>query len=442
MHNFFDRARQLGLVEPPVHAEPTRSNDVHPSQLFELDERPLWEQARSLFALNSDFLHMDASTLGSPLRGVWDDDEPVCTTFGEIRGAIAPSFGCDADEITVTNSTTDSLSKVIGGLELCEGDEILTTNHEHFGSLAPMALARDRRGVVIKRIELPVGTNQRAEDYVERFASAITDRTKVLLFSAPTATTGTMLPVRMLTRLAQEHGLISVVDGAHIPGMLNVNFHELGADFVAGSGNKWQCGPPGTGILYIRNKVLPQFNPRPLPIFWPIISVWYPPEGGLPPRTTCSQPTYDIAEYIQNIGAASLGRMLGFKKACEIWESIGRDRIEQHILGLSAYLKERIAEQWGEAALYSPHDDARLVTGLSSFNPFRNPDDAFKEKRFQTFLARLESEHHIVVKYTEFEIAGTPAPHYAIRISTRLYHNRDDVDLLVQAMAKLSADMT
>jgi len=104
-------------------------------------------------------------------------------------------------------------------------------------------------------------------------------------------------------------------------------------------------------------------------------------------------------------------------------------------------LKERILEQRGEAALYSPYHDARLVTALTSFNPFCSADDASNEKLFQTFVARLESEYHILVKYTQFEVTGDAAPHHAIRISTRLYHNRDDIDQLVRAMAKLADDM-
>ncbi|MGX0966064.1 isopenicillin-N epimerase [Bradyrhizobium japonicum] len=404
-------------------------------------EAPLWKQTRPLFALNDRVRNMDANTKASPLLGVMEDDEPICTTFADLREAIAPSFGCDTDEIVVTVSTTDSISKILGGLELGAGDEILTTNHEFYGALAPMALVRDRHRVVIKKIKLPVGNEQCAEDYVERFGAAINSRTKLLLFSAPTALTGTMLPIRMLTDLAQQRGLISVVDGAHIPGMLNVNFHQLGADFIAGSGNKWQCGPPGTGILYIRNKVLPQHNPGPLPAFWPIVSTWYPLAGGLPPRTTDSTQSYDIAEYVQNVGSASLGKMQAFKRACDIWNEIGRDRIEQYVVGLGAYLKARLAEHWGEAAIYSPYRDGRLATALTSFNPMRRPEDVFNETMFQTFVARLESEYRILLKYTQFEVEGVAAPHHAIRISTRPFHNRYDIDELVEAMENLANDM-
>ncbi|MQA05810.1 MAG: aminotransferase class V-fold PLP-dependent enzyme [Streptosporangiales bacterium] len=75
-----------------------------------------------------------------------------------------------------------------------------------------------------------------------------------MLFSAPTYKTGTMLPIKMLAELAQEHGLITVVDGARVPGMFAFGYRALGIDFFAGSCAKWQCGPAGTGVIYMRNK--------------------------------------------------------------------------------------------------------------------------------------------------------------------------------------------
>src|SRR5262249_10871461 len=155
------------------------------------------------------------------------------------------------------------------------GDEILTSNHEHFAGRAALAIARDRRRIVIREVVLPVGNDQCAEMYVDRFSRGITPRTRVLFFSSPTATTGTLLPIRMLAELGQRHGLIIVVDAAHIPGMIHCSFRETGVDFLAGSGNKWQCAPAGTGILYVRNRVSPNYNPLPLTEFWPVISVWY-----------------------------------------------------------------------------------------------------------------------------------------------------------------------
>jgi isopenicillin-N epimerase len=400
------------------------------------------EAVRPLFALNDALVHMDATTAEARLREVGAGDEPICQAeFPDVRWAVAPGFGCDGDEIVVTHSTTDSICKILGGLDLGAGDEVLTTNHEHYGSMAPLAILRDRRGVVIRQVEVPVGNGHCAEAYVDLFASAVTARTKVLLFSAPTATTGTMLPVRMLARLAQENGLISVVDGAHIPGMLDVSFHELGVDFLAGSGYKWQYGPPGTGLLYIRNKVLPRHNPRPLAEFWPIVSIWYPLEGGLPPRTTNEKPTYDISEYIQNGGSASVARMQAFRQACETWDRIGRDVIERHVLGLSAHVKERIAAHWGDTALFSPYDDTRLCSALTAFNPFRRTDDVHDEMLFKTFVALLRRNYNLVAKYTRFFVPGDRTPQHAIRISTRVFHSHADVGHAMDAMTELAAKM-
>jgi isopenicillin-N epimerase len=389
----------------------------------------------------SNILHMDAGSVGAQLSGPLDRDESVCSTFADARRCIAPGFGCDASELVITHSTTDGLCRIIAGLDLREGDEILTTNNEHYGTLAPLAMIRDRRGVVIRKISLPVGDNHCAEDYISLFDSGFTEKTRILWFSAPTSTLGAMLPITMLARLAQHHGCVCVVDGAHIPGMLHCKFEELGVDFLAGSGTKWQCGPPGTGILYIRNRVLPRFNPRPLPAFWPVISIWYPLEGGLPPRTTWAKPSYDIAEYLQTCGSSSLLRVQAFQAACEVWDQLGRDRIEHYLLDLNSYLKDRIVDVWGRASLYSPRSDRRLHSAIAAFDPFKNACDGWDENKFRTFVARLESDHRILVRYTEVRVPSSNAPRHAIRIATRILHNRADVDRLIVAMEKVSASM-
>jgi isopenicillin-N epimerase len=412
------------------------STSASPETLTKSD---LPSSVRELFGPRGDTLEMDAG--GAQVRSSLDQDKPVCSTFAEARRAIAPGFGCDRSELVITQSTTDSLCRILAGLELHRGDEVLTTNHEHPGGLAPLAIARDRYGIVIRKATLPVGSHQCAEDYLSIIAAAFTKRTRILMFSAPTATTGAMLPIAGLARLAQEHRAVSIVDGAHLPGMLQCRFAELGCDFLAGSGIKWQGGPPGTGILYARNRVLPQFNPQPLAVFWPVISIWYPLQEGLPPRTQTDVPSYDLAEYLQTTGSSSQLRIQAFQATCETWDRLGRDRIERRILQLSGHLKDRIVELWGEDRLYSPRDDRRLHSGIVAFHPFHRMVDAHEETLFQTFVARLESEHRILAKYTTFWEPGFPAPKFAIRLATRVFHSRDDIDRVVGAMQILSADM-
>ncbi|MGW1682188.1 aminotransferase class V-fold PLP-dependent enzyme [Saccharopolyspora sp. NPDC002376] len=411
-----------------------------------------WREVERLFMLDKNVLFMNVGTVGSPPREVVDTLDRVhrevavgaksaYSDFADVRALAAKGYGCDPDELVISHNTSDGMSKIMAGLNLRAGDEILTTNHEHPGGNVPMALARDRYGVVIKRVELPVGNDQRAEDYVAAFERAISSRTKVMLFSAPTYKTGTMLPIQLLAKVAQAHGVTTVVDGAHIPGMMAYNFHELGVDFLAGSAAKWQCGPGGTGVLYIRNKVLPQHNPNPLPEFWPVVSSSYPEEGDLPPRSSGSKESYDIAKYLQSVGNGSIAIMEGVRNVCEVWDRIGRQRIQDQVLGLSAYLKELVAERWGVPSLYSPKDDPRLVCALSSFNPFRNPADVLDKAKSDQFVARMKDEYGIVIRNVDFPVIGSARKHAPVRISTHLFHQRDDVERVVDAMWDLAGKM-
>lgn len=415
------------------------------------DDPAFWQQVERQFVLDRKVLFMNVGTVGSPpqsvLQTLEDTNLRVAVTaqsgyssFDDVRALAASGLGCDLDEMAITHNTSDGMAKILAGLELAEGDEILTTNHEHSGGNSPMQQLRDRKGVVLRRVALPVGNAQRAEDYVELFRQAITSRTKVMLFSAPTYKTGTMLPIRMLVDLAQEHGLVTVVDGAHVPGMMNYSMHDLGVDFFAGSAAKWQCGPGGTGVLYVRNKVDARYNANPLPTFWPMITSSYP-DAGLPPRTTTATASYDMGRYLTSVGNGSIALQAGVKQAMTMWDAIGRQRIEDHVLGLSAHLKELIAERWGVERLYSPKDDPRLVCALTSFNPFANAADATNQAKSVEFVARMKSEHSIVIRNVDFPVIGASSSHWAVRVSTHLFHQHDDVERVVDAMWKLSRAM-
>ncbi|MGW6928420.1 aminotransferase class V-fold PLP-dependent enzyme [Lentzea sp. NPDC054927] len=431
----------LGIGLPAVgHADPSTTNDG--------------ESWRHLFVLDRDPLFMNVGTVGSPPRAVLTAETNELNrvarqaasnyhgTFPDIRAQVAPGFGCDPDELWLSGNTTEGVGTVLNGLALGAGDEVLTTNHEHPAVNTPLAILRNRRGIAVKRVALPVGDNQRAEDYVTLFENAITPRTKVLLFSAPIFRTGTMLPIRLLAQLAQRHGLISVCDGAHVPGLFAYQYRELGVDFLAGSGGKWQCGPARTGVLYLRNKVLPAFNPNPLPEFWPAItSTQDYPDAGLPPRTTNGAASYDVAALLQDVGNPSLAQMTGFATACATWDRLGRKKIQDYAIGLANRLKAGVAERWGVGALYSAKSDPRLLSAMTAFNPFARPADVQDKAKADAFVARLLTEHHITIRNTIVPVIGSPLPHYAMRVSTHLFHHRQDVDRFLDSAWRVSRAM-
>jgi selenocysteine lyase/cysteine desulfurase len=420
-----------------------------------LEDPATWRKLRSLFTIDENLVHLNVGTIGSAPRPVLDmlktadfdyarnprDPYPP-TTFSEPRATLARCYGCDPDEVAIVQGATDGNARILNGLDLGEGDEVITTTHECYTMQAPLNALHNRRGVVVKKLTPRLGPDQTAEEIVEMFESAITSRTKVIEWAAVTFTVGTTMPTRMLAELAHRYGLISVVDGAHLPGQFDMNLHELGIDFLSGSGAKYQCGPMGTGILYARNKVLPEHNPLPLPEFWPVISLWYPIEGSLPPRTTTREPTYDIGTYVQKTGSADLSRGPALQAAAEIWDVVGRHHIQAYVHGLSSYLKERIVDHWGAESLFSPLYDQRLHSGMVAFQPFRDPAKATDPGTFMEFEERMERDHGVNLRFTFFPVRDSATERFAVRLAPHLYNSRAELDQTVDAMIKLTAELS
>jgi selenocysteine lyase/cysteine desulfurase len=416
-----------------------------------------WGSIRTLFPLDESIIHLNTGTVGVVPHAALDAYDRVTrewtgglahiyppSTYPEYRAAIARDFGVDQDEMVICHNATEGISRIIAGLELGEGDEALTTTHECFSVRSNLNLVHNRYGVSVRKITMPSGTDVSPEDILDLFDAAITPRTKVMVFAGVSLFTGMTMPIRQLCNLAQRHGVITVIDGALMPGMLNCDLRALGPDFVAGSGSKWQCGPLGTGLLYVRNRVVPQYNPLPLPKFWPVISTWYPLQGAPPPRSMSdlTSGANNIGDYLQSAGSASLGRAAALAKTCEIWNAIGRGRIESYIMELGRYAKQRIAERFGEAALYSPISDPRLNSPHTAFNPFRDPDDARNAYKFEVFVDRLEKEHKIWIRWVEFDVPGSPCMHYAARVCTHLFNTRDEIDRALDVMVWLADEMS
>jgi selenocysteine lyase/cysteine desulfurase len=129
--------------------------------------------------------------------------------------------------------------------------------------------------------------------------------------------------------------------------------------------------------------------------------------------------------------------------ACGVWDQVGRKKIETYDLTLSAYLKERIAETWGVDRLYSPKDDPKLVSAVTSFNPFNNAGDILNSARSNEFVARMLSDYSpgFVIRNVNVPVVGAPGDHYPIRISTHLWTSVDDVERLVLSMDDLRRKM-
>jgi selenocysteine lyase/cysteine desulfurase len=346
----------------------------------------------------------------------------------QMRTDIAPGFGANADEIVLTTNTTDGMCMSLNGLDWNAGDEIISTNMEHPGGNGPMAHVAARKGVIIRRALLPVGADAQPQDFINAFAAQLTAKTKAICFSHIPYLTGALLPAKALCTWARERNLISIIDGAHVTGMLNIQFHDLEVDFYAGSGHKWQCGPHGTGIWYVRNQT--QSNPMTLPMIWGVLVSG---TAGITSRFTASGAPRNIGSFLQSHGHPNEPEWQALTDSCKIWDEIGRARIDAYVRGLSTELKRRVVSTWGRSALMnSDHPD--LVSGITTINPFQNKSDTTK---MSTLVARLMSDYNIRVVLRSFPVP-TGGQLTSVRVSTHLFHDFRDLDYVMNAIQALA----
>jgi L-cysteine/cystine lyase len=209
-----------------------------------------FEEARAQFPVLERYAYLQAGSVGPLARATIDAvraeeqrglEEGRGSFAGfmrlleareELRAEIAALVGVESANVALTASTTDGCNVVLAGLALEPDDEVITTTDEHFGLLGPLHTSGAKVVVV--------------EPEPERILAAVTRRTRLIAVSHVLWTTGAILPV---AALRAETGISILVDGAQSVGALPVD--ASGLDFYTVSGQKWLCGPEGTGALVV-----------------------------------------------------------------------------------------------------------------------------------------------------------------------------------------------
>lgn len=446
------------------------------------------------FKFERKLLYMNIGTTGaSPTRIIRDAmndysdiaQNPTAYFFGQqvMRNSVAPGFGCDPYELVFSFNTTDGLWRIVGGIPFTSGDEIITTNMEEDAGISVVKMLQDRYGVIVKKVNLPTNDAYTSDDdVVDLFVAQQTEKTKAILFSCPVYLTGARLPAKALCRWAADNNIISIVDGAHLPGMVALDLHDMGCDFFSGAGHKWQCGPGQTGFMYIRNgtssldqvvdrpisdyapfgspsdtikmTISAYSNTNPLPTYFPTNTLLY---GSLPIlKNGTRNPEHNIAAILQLVGNGSRPSQNALAEVCQMWDKWGRDKIETYVVSLAQYLRARIVDIWGPQSLSLPYSHVTnpvAETGLTSFNPFSpgydyNSDlsdsaSAEQKKQSSTVVNNLKSKHSIIIRNNSVphSLRSDPkknaeAGSYSspLRISTHLFHSTHDVDRLIDAL--------
>jgi L-cysteine/cystine lyase len=184
--------------------------------------------------------------------------ESLANIYSNARGSVARLLNADADEISLTDNTGEGLNIISHGFNWHEGDEVIITNHEHFSALAPLYQLRDRYDIVIRFADIgPQGD----APILEAFSDQVTTRTRLIVLSHVTWTTGAVLDINTIGLLGRERGIPVLVDAAQSAGAIPVDVKTLAIDFYAIPMQKWLCGPDGTGALYVRKESLHYIAP-------------------------------------------------------------------------------------------------------------------------------------------------------------------------------------
>jgi isopenicillin-N epimerase len=166
------------------------------------------------------------------------------------RGRLAGFVGAATDDLAWVPNATTGVNIVARSLALAPGDEILTTDQEYGACDATWAAACRDTGAVLRRVPVPLPFEPEA--FVPRLMAALTPRTRLIFTSHVVSTTALVFPVAELCRAARAAGVPTMIDGAHAPGLLDLDLAALGADWTTGNCHKWLCAPKGSAFLHVR----------------------------------------------------------------------------------------------------------------------------------------------------------------------------------------------
>lgn len=236
---------------------------------------------RRLFLLESGVAYLNHGSFGACPKDVFAEyqriqleleRQPVrflarefTTRMADARAQLAAYLGAQTDDVVFVPNATTALNIVARSIDLEPGDEVLATDHE-YGAMDRMwrFLCAKRRARYVRQ-PLPLPLEDPAA-VVEAIWAGVNARTKVLFLSHVCSPSGIVLPVGPLVARARAHGILTMIDGAHVPGQIDCDLHDLGCDVWAGNVHKWALAPKGAAALYVRREV--QDRIEPLVVSW------------------------------------------------------------------------------------------------------------------------------------------------------------------------------
>jgi cysteine desulfurase/selenocysteine lyase len=294
-------------------------------------------------------------------------------------------------------------------MRVLEGDEILISAIEHHSNIVPWQMLAEQTGSYVRVI--PV--NDDGELDLHAYEKLLTNRTRLVSLVHVSNSLGTINPIREMTRMAHDKGIPVVVDGAQAMPHTTVDVQELGCDFYVFSGHK-MFGPTGIGAVWARAEHLEAMPP-------------WQGGGDMILSVTFEESTWNEIPFKFEAGTPNIAGAVGLGAAIEYLESIGMDRIARHESDLLEYATSKLSAISGLEIIGQAREKAAVVSFvLENVHPHDIGTIVDREG------IAIRTGHHCTQPV--MQRFGVPA---TARASFALYNTREEVDRLVDAIAKV-----
>ena len=390
---------------------PILSRTVYDKPLVYLDNAATTQKPLCVLdAMRDEYLNVNANVH----RGVHYLSQQATDLHEAARETVRRFVNASSvNEIVFTRGTTEGLNLVASSFceeFMQEGDEVIISVMEHHSNIVPWQLQAAKRGIAIRVIPM----DERGELKLDEFRGMLNGRTKLVSIAHVSNVLGTINPVKEITRIAHEHGVPVLVDGAQSTPHFRVDVQDIDCDFFVFSGHK-MYGPTGIGVLYGKESWLDRLPP-------------YQGGGEMIESVTFEKTVFEKLPFKFEAGTPDYVATHGLAKAIDYIESIGLDNISAHERELTRYCMQKLSEIEGMRLFgTSDHKDA-----VASFlvRDIHHLD-------MGTLLDRLgiavRTGHHCAQPLMDcLGIQGT------VRASFALYNTKEEIDILANGIARVS----
>ncbi len=378
----------------------------------------MFPQLKKLFMLDSNITYLNHGSFGACPKPIFENlikyqkqleyepvkylDIDILELLNKSRDHLSNYINCNKDDIVFFPNPSTALNTVIKSLNLQTGDEILSTNHEYGAMDMAWRYICKKTGAkyIQKDIKLPLSSKDR---FINEFSKSISPKTKIIFLSHITSPTALIFPVKEICKIAQKNNIISIIDGAHVPGHIKLDIEDIKPDIYTGACHKWMCSPKGTCFLYVKNEL--QSSIDPLVISW-----------GYEGKEVSSGSQF--LDYLQWQGTKDISAYLTLPYTIEFLKKNNWEEVSKKCRELTIWAKDEINSLLNQPSLAN--------------NEFLGQMSSFYINSKNPRMDQLEfyNKYNIQIPFINWNNQSL------MRISIQAYNSKEDVCKLLEALKK------